>query len=204
MKRVSDWTKRIEPILNAQEELKPFDIHEYSDDILDTAKYVIIEKRKSLPKNLHEKDIPKTIDQIAFSEIVSGKSTSEICRLFLSCLQLTNAGNLEIVSNNSLNKDIIPTQIDSFLKKNAKNGKNNKKQGGNKRKGIQADDMEAAEEASDETMVTPLIVKEAITENAINNDIIFRLCANQRSKDIETFRAPSVITHEHDKENMLS
>jgi hypothetical protein len=195
MKRVNEWTLRIEPILEAQEEMKPFDIHEYSDEVLTTAHSVAEVKRKSLNHNLpnlSKEEIQlqsQLMDQISFREITAGKSISDICRLFLSCLQLTNAGNLEILS-----EGFDPTKL--LLSSDAENGyfqeetnntnttknnNNSKNKRNNKNKGI----------LSQLTQPLPLPHRMSSVVKETNDDLMFKIKSTNRTKTVEQFRAPS-------------
>jgi hypothetical protein len=90
-KRVNEWTRKIEPILREQEDGPQFDIHTYADILLTD----IIQTSIG--------DIPN--EEVSFRDIVQGKSRSEVCRVFLACLQLVNSGNVSIVS------DPTPTKL---------------------------------------------------------------------------------------------
>lgn len=90
-KRVSEWTQRIEPILQQQEEAHQFDIHEYSNFLLHDIKKI------SQPGKNHSN---KKVKEISFDKVVDGKNSEEVCRLFLTCLQLANLGNIEVLTEN--------------------------------------------------------------------------------------------------------
>lgn len=83
-KRVNDWTSRLEPILQAQEEARPFDIHVCSDALLDQ----LASQTKGKGKG-GQKTMP-------FEALAAGEGSAEVCRRFLACLQLANLGNIEI------------------------------------------------------------------------------------------------------------
>jgi len=85
-KRVSEWTKRLEPLLKEEEKAEVFDIHQYSDKLLTKVVEVLKE-----PEN------PVSPDIVSFNEIVEGQSSAEVCRVFLACLQLANVGNLDVI-----------------------------------------------------------------------------------------------------------
>ncbi|RYH15220.1 hypothetical protein EON65_32085 [archaeon] len=89
-RRVSEWTDRLEPILHAQEEAKPFDIHECSDEVLS--------KLSVETKQVQRVSKDKKASLVAFEDIADGGEAS-VCRMFLACLQLANLGNVEIVAN---------------------------------------------------------------------------------------------------------
>jgi hypothetical protein len=81
---------RLEPILQAQEEAAPYDIHLYADHVLQDLG-AITAHRRSLggPKT-------KDMDKISFKKIVAGRDSAEVCRVFLACLQLANHGNVQV------------------------------------------------------------------------------------------------------------
>ena len=98
-KRVSEWTRRLEPLLQAQEEEPEFDIHEYSDRLLSDVSSLTRhrpqqEQQEQQEQNKEDKDHPQRIN---FYEAAQGKSAQEVSRLFLACLQLANAGNVVVV-----------------------------------------------------------------------------------------------------------
>lgn len=92
-KRVNDWTMRLEPILLAQEDAEPFDIHAYSDRVLMNMKNITVRKKKD------QKKVNK--ETIGFSQIVAGQTSAEVCRIFLACLQLANLGNVEVLNTST-------------------------------------------------------------------------------------------------------
>lgn len=51
---------------------------------------------------------------ISFREVAHGKSSVEVGRMFLSCLQLTNQGDLDIVLGESTEGIVPVMQINSF------------------------------------------------------------------------------------------
>lgn len=89
-RRVSDWTSRLEPLLQQQEQAPAFDIHQYSDQVLVKVGHISrVNKKTSVAE--------KSNGNIEFNEIVSGKDTGEVCRVFLACLQLAAAGNIHVI-----------------------------------------------------------------------------------------------------------
>lgn len=97
---------KLEPILQAQEDATPFDIHDYSGRVLRT---VISEHQDEKRARL-----PNEIEKVSFSEVVEGESSAEVCRMFLACLQLANLGNVIVESN--INKDGTVTNNDFSLR----------------------------------------------------------------------------------------
>lgn len=93
-KRVSEWTKRLEPLLKEEEKAEVFDIHQYSDKLLTKVVEVLQEPENS-----------KSPDIVSFNEIVDGQSSSEVCRVFLACLQLANVGNLDVIHGQKSRED---------------------------------------------------------------------------------------------------
>jgi hypothetical protein len=90
-RRVGEWTSRLEPILQAQEQRPEFDIHCYSDKTLNIVASKVAEK--------------DTGDDVHFSEIVRKQPQYEKCRMFLACLQLANLGNVTFTQNNKSSFD---------------------------------------------------------------------------------------------------
>ena len=93
-RRVTDWTNRIEPILQNQEKVPVYDIHEYSDRILLCVNKLV---QQNIPPEKNTSN--KSKDVVKFDNIVVNKShtPAEVCRVFLACLQLANLGNLVVV-----------------------------------------------------------------------------------------------------------
>ena len=50
-------------------------------------------RKKSISKEFN----PKNKEIIQFDSVVAGKPNTEVCRVFLACLQLANMGNLMVV-----------------------------------------------------------------------------------------------------------
>ena len=99
-RRVTEWTKRLEPILRAQEDAPQFDIHDYSDRILVDIGLV---NQQHVEESGNEKEAGAAHDWITFDDIARGKDATEVCRMFLACLQLANLGNIEF-------EEVIPTK----------------------------------------------------------------------------------------------
>jgi len=87
-RRVSEWTKRLEPILAAEETHPPFDIHDVGGEILQA----VDSENKACAQNGDDDSA-----EVPFDAIVRGKVEYEVCRTFLAMLQLANDGNLEIM-----------------------------------------------------------------------------------------------------------
>eukprot|EP01038_Epipyxis_sp_PR26KG_P012255 gene12255-16432_t len=97
--RVSEWTKRLEPILREQEAAPQYDIHKYSDSIL--VKFGEIIHRKSILNTNNYEQINNS-NEVRFDEVAKGHTSAEVCRIFLACLQLVNIGNLAVVADGKL------------------------------------------------------------------------------------------------------
>ena len=93
-KRVAEWTQRLEPILQQQEEAPQFDIHDYCATFLEDVCDAEEEQQQLLEQEDYEGEDMQ--DGVSFGEVVSGKSSGEVCRIFLACLQLINQGNVVI------------------------------------------------------------------------------------------------------------
>jgi len=91
--RVLAWESVINPILEKEEDVAPYDVHKYSNTII---------TRLSECENT----------EAHFTQLVKGESREEICRLFLTSLMLTNSGNIELTA---LDKDsncrLVNTQL---------------------------------------------------------------------------------------------
>ncbi|KAK5583653.1 hypothetical protein RB653_005251 [Dictyostelium firmibasis] len=142
--RVNDWNNRLTPILIEQDSHPTFDIHVYGHKFLNGMKPLA-----TIKKLKDEKDQPRieiSDDEndndddciiinkeamVPFGELTKNSPVYEVCRMFTSCLQLANNGNIEIISNNkqidslnfhllSLNErhDIQGMQVPSKLGKN--------------------------------------------------------------------------------------
>eukprot|EP00802_Teleaulax_amphioxeia_P009956 Tamp_09981.p1 GENE.Tamp_09981~~Tamp_09981.p1 ORF type:complete len:221 (-),score=48.89 Tamp_09981:1210-1872(-) len=84
--RVRDWRKKIEPALEAEEARKPFNIHEYGEQVK-------VRLAQELEAHAPKKE---TDEKFAFDVAVKGCTRYDVCRTFLATLQLANDGNVEI------------------------------------------------------------------------------------------------------------
>ena len=104
-KRVKEWTNKLEPKLKEQEEAPQFDIHQYSDKILNRVSGLTADTNDT--------------SNIPFYEVVKDQSPAEVCRLFLACLQLANLGNINVLPNSDPSKvNSIPATTNSKNKSN--------------------------------------------------------------------------------------
>lgn len=92
-RRVAEWTQRLEPILQQQEEAPQFDIHAYCEQFLEEVDDVTAQHDEL---KVTESAQSEEAEDINFSEVVGGRSSGEVCRVFLACLQLINQGSITI------------------------------------------------------------------------------------------------------------
>ena len=96
-KRVSDWTRRLEPVLRQQEESAAFDIHVYADNVLAQVSLTCTTQATSHIHTTAEKGQNYDPSIVGIEDITGGLSSSEVSRTFLACLQLANLGNIDII-----------------------------------------------------------------------------------------------------------
>ncbi|KAJ1422879.1 hypothetical protein B484DRAFT_110063 [Ochromonadaceae sp. CCMP2298] len=92
-RRVADWTQRLEPILQQQEESVQFDIHAYCETFIVEVDDVVAQREAEMPEDAEQ----EAEQEVGFSAVVHGRSSAEVCRVFLACLQLTNQGTVSII-----------------------------------------------------------------------------------------------------------
>ena len=101
-RRVAEWTQRLEPILQQQEEAEQFDIHVYCDhfmlDVEDVItrhehEHQLLGQEKAEQEDVKQAEMSSAedsnnskanFDEIGFSEVACGKSSAEVCRIFLA------------------------------------------------------------------------------------------------------------------------
>ena len=135
-KRVNEWTGRLESILADQDSSRPFDIHEYSKEVLLDARSIMVRRGRMAANSMAANSMAANDDHdghddhnhdgvasaaaaaaddddddpndsigegsnniLQFGDIVEGRQKSDVCRYFLSCLQLANFGNIELISS---------------------------------------------------------------------------------------------------------
>ncbi len=88
-RRIREWEQRLEPLLQEQEARGHFDIFEYGSSVI---------KNVKTSNNLDpETPITATVQpETSLLDTMKGKPRHEVCRLFLSTLQLANAGNVDL------------------------------------------------------------------------------------------------------------
>ncbi|OQR82874.1 condensin-2 complex subunit H2 [Achlya hypogyna] len=88
-RKVAEWQRSLTPLLVAQEERPPFDIHACGDAIV-------------------ERLVPEASKP--FGAVVDGMSVYEVCRMFSAALQLANAGSVELAHGDEIDSlEIVRT-----------------------------------------------------------------------------------------------
>ena len=100
--RVAAWSRRLEPILLKEETAPPFDIHRYCQH---TTHLIAEETKKAKLYGIKKSGDPSGVE---FDDIVRGCDRAEVGRIFLSCLQLINAGGVDV--------NVVPRGSDNILK----------------------------------------------------------------------------------------
>ena len=90
--RVNAWARQLEPILQAEAVCQPFDLSSYCKRTVD---YLV-----------HAEE-----EGVQFHALVSGSSSAEVGRVFLSCLQLVNNGLLAIDGSHRTSPDDFAFQV---------------------------------------------------------------------------------------------
>jgi len=99
--RVSEWERKLLPLLEAQNERRQFDIQLYGHELLTK-----MPDAPSVPQAASKGAAPC----VPFVELMAGQERFEVCRLFLAALQLANNGNIEIV-HNEMGGDALELQL---------------------------------------------------------------------------------------------
>ncbi len=110
---MSEWSNRLEVVLVEQEKRAAFDIHEYATEVLEETGGILKQRGVDVEKGLRRSSrasaaaTAANMDDeeaegegemvLAFDDIADGKDRAEVCRYFLSCLQLANYGNIEVI-----------------------------------------------------------------------------------------------------------
>jgi len=98
-RRVSEWRARVTPLLEEEGFRKEFDIGEYGDRLLnnfDASERVGRGAKQSKRSDAGEASV------LCFSEAAQCGEKFEVCRMFLAALQLTNQGNLDLVTSGTV------------------------------------------------------------------------------------------------------
>jgi condensin-2 complex subunit H2 len=95
--RVSQWQARLAPILEEEERKAAFDIHYYSEVLLETSLETLQARSKRKATGMTTKThLPTSAVPVDFGSVTQGCTQSDVCRFFLASLSLANSGNLEI------------------------------------------------------------------------------------------------------------
>ena len=219
---MSEWTQRLEPLLQQQEEAPQFDIHRYSEEVIIDIDHVLA-SRAAAAAAAHDQDgdggegdehygkgkgggISSSSD-ILFGDIVAGKPSAEVCRVFLACLSLINQGNLSVIKadnekdkldsacpSDAGNESSYNTSAPTILRTaNGAKGSRTSRKAHKKTVSFAASPMRHTDaDGSADGEVSG--EGEGGREEDANNFAAFRLHLNtgRRMIDIEGFRAPSV------------
>lgn len=160
-RRVNEWTSKLEPQLRAQEEAPVFDIHEYSDKVLTQLSNMDVASKEN--------------GTVSFTECVQGKSSAEVCRVFLACLQLANTGNLEVVPT-------FPASSDAGSASQVLQSKSKSK-------------LKAGKTVESQGVATGASAAAYVDAQLKINAFMLKLKNDKRIKQVETFKAPSILSH---------
>jgi condensin-2 complex subunit H2 len=97
--RISQWQAHLAPILEEEERKASFDIHRYSEMLLESAMASSEENKKKRKQSFGGGDDGGNNEQkqlLDFEIVTRGCTQSDICRMFLASLSLANSGNLKI------------------------------------------------------------------------------------------------------------
>ena len=100
--RVLEWESKITPILEEEERDIPFDVAHYSNKLI------------SKLAGFNE-------EKVAFGSLCEGEKRSEVCRLFLTSLMLTNSGNIDLTVKDRnaqctlLSKKLFSEVLESYV-----------------------------------------------------------------------------------------
>lgn len=89
--RVARWQAKLAPILEEEERRAEFDIHKYSENLLESAKQGLQRMKRKSDGSEHA--ATTTVD---FASVAKNCTKSDVCRLFLASLTLANSGNINI------------------------------------------------------------------------------------------------------------
>lgn len=101
-RRINEWTNRVEPLLLEESTREHFDIQTYRARML--ANFERSEQPKGQKRRKRVADDNKVIN---FLELAQSREQYEVCRMFLTALQLVNTGIIEIVEEG--NEEVLAT-----------------------------------------------------------------------------------------------
>jgi condensin-2 complex subunit H2 len=106
--RVDKWQSKLVPILEEEERRSVFDIHMYSQRLIDSAKQGLQRVKRKSDGSIEA--VPKSVD---FETVTRHCTQSDVCRLFLASLSLANSGNLKIDENlNGFRFDLLSSTVE--------------------------------------------------------------------------------------------
>lgn len=179
-RRVAEWTQRLEPILQQQEESAQFDIHAYCETFLEGVDEAIVEHDEELEELEAagiEPESGEVPGEVSFGEVVAGQSSAEVCRIFLACLQLVNHGSISITPCADVNQWTFLPETAVALK------------------GTQSTASRSAPKATKASLVAP--DSQVRSKGAMHPFRIRRIATVKKChivNDIENYRAPSLHT----------
>jgi hypothetical protein len=90
---VGQWQARLAPILEEEERKASFDIHRYSEMLIENALGGPQRTKRKSDGSTHDEPPSTSVD---FETVTRGCTKSDVCRFFLASLSLANSGNLKI------------------------------------------------------------------------------------------------------------
>ncbi|KAL1524614.1 hypothetical protein AB1Y20_019503 [Prymnesium parvum] len=107
-RRVDEWNARVGPLLDEQNCHPEFNISTYRERLLES-----FERIDHLPLLKQAKRDGKNARPILpFAEAARGEEQWEVCRMFLAALQLTNSGNINLVTEGSLDEGNLSLHVE--------------------------------------------------------------------------------------------
>lgn len=105
--RVGKWQEKLAPILEEEERRSAFDIHQYSQQLIDTAQNRIHRLKRKSDGSQHP-----VSSRVQFESVTRNCTRSDVCRLFLASLSLANSGNIEIAEGSETYQfDLISNSV---------------------------------------------------------------------------------------------
>jgi hypothetical protein len=90
---VGQWQARLAPILEEEERKASFDIHRYSEMLIENALGGLQRTKRKSDGSTRDEPPSTAVD---FETVTRGCTKSDVCRFFLASLSLANSGNLKI------------------------------------------------------------------------------------------------------------
>jgi condensin-2 complex subunit H2 len=96
--RVDKWQAKLIPILEEEERRSAFDIHMYSQRLIESAEEGL---RRERLKRKSDGSMQAVTKSVYFETVTQHCSQGDVCRMFLASLSLANSGNLKISEGSS-------------------------------------------------------------------------------------------------------